>query len=189
LFEADRDKRMRERRSRAGGDEGDERAYFQSLHRAGQARDFFADDLEAFHKAYEDRQEAINRVNANMGPGQRQAREDAHADRIKANDRVIHHGARLARVAHKMEHPVGRYLDPKRLTNHRTLLRAIQRVSIRPGTSNEHTTRYGPYHRIWYDGPEQAQHIEHGLAAHGLDPRHIKDGAAFEVGAPKENAS
>lgn len=169
LNETDREIRSTQRAA-LGGDPASQRQYFRKLERTGREREFFANSLEAFHKAHE----------AKAATSARRAGRRARAA-------IIQHGQHLANVAHVVDHPVGRYLDPKRLGNHSNLLHAIQRVSVAPGDFKKEITHpawSSSVSHVWYGRNATERHLHHGLTAHGLEPKTDSIRSALAVRRP-----
>ncbi len=188
LLEADREVEDARRRA-AHGDPEAQRAHLRKLARVGRAHEFFDPDLEAFHRAHEDKTNAhkvikeLRRTNTTVKHG---------ADLLtKAENDIHYHGSRLADTAHEFDHPVGRHLKPKRLGNHSDLLHAIQRVSVAPGDFKKEITQgpgdvqAGPTHRIYYGHVMTMRHLRHGLTAHGMTPTGLRASSAVVVHEPK----
>ena len=179
LFTEMDDELRRAERNASRGDPQDIARHFTAHVRAGgEPREFFARELEDYHRAHDDYRQADRDRNIAGQGSTAYHRANAAAATARrhaawANMEVT--GKVLAAKAHAVDHPVGQYLDAGRADSRIptwSLHMALHHVSHNP-TVKPPFLGYGAgllnSGQHWMNSDEKsARHLAHALTAHGL---------------------
>jgi hypothetical protein len=174
LAEMDDALRRAERGSAGSGSPEDIRRHFTAHVRSGrEPREFFANELEDYHKAH-DETRAADQEHLNATNGSVRRRNDER--RLAAWEGMERTGKTLAAKAHATDHPVGQYLDwghdkarVRTADLHTALLHVSHDPKVKPPIGYAPGIDHRTNERHFRTANEaSARHLEHGLKAHGL---------------------
>lgn len=176
LHEMDASLRRAERERAVSDDPETLSRHFAAHVRSGrEPREFFASELEDYHKTHDEWRAAEREYGALSGQrGRAKEKDQSRKRRSAAWTNMEEKGKALAAKAHAVNHPVGQYLDighPEARVPTWQVHRALHHVSHDPKVKPPHGYGAGEIAGAnhWTNANEASRdHLEHALKAHGF---------------------
>jgi hypothetical protein len=174
LVEGDADVQQRKRAAVGGGGARESDAHFHALRRSGRAGEFFEPQFERLKKAEEEHTRLYNHYWDIRKGNKKGNKGGAEANLAGAKDRHRRASYHLASTAHRLDHPVGQYVEGKKGRDHLSRIAAAShplghRLSIDtraglsvPTTHSIRLPRPGSKHH-----EPCKKHLQHSLDSHG----------------------